>query len=157
METLPIELVSSIFLMGCERLGKTALLRHRLSISAVCSSWRAIALSTQPLWSLIHVYPTSNSSTPSALSLLRMHLERAHNVSLDVMLFPMAAHISDTNLASLWDAISKHLPRCQSLGIFGDIYPNIILPFRVPMERLERLDVSIFSSVRLLAVFLFTP
>lgn len=147
MKSLPVELMTRIILMGCETLDTDALLRHRWSISAVSSSWRMIALSTQLLWSRIDIRLNSRSRAKKERSSLQMHLERAYSVSLDITLFVSA--VSSEDLPSIWDTIFEHLPRCRSIRMAGDFDLDSILPFQMSMGRPECLDIYMSSVVSL--------
>lgn len=155
MDALPIELVSRIFLWECESLTDIALLRYRLTISAVCSSWRTTALSTQQLWSSINVHIKWDTVITNALALLATHLERAYSVPIDVTLTAYLLSDSTLRLARLWDAMSKHLHHCRTLRIVGNVSPGVFLPLRDPMNCLEYLEISIFAPVRPPAMFFF--
>lgn len=142
MDTLPIELVSRIFLLESANLLPEALSRHRLTISAVCSSWRATALTTQYIWSFIDVVLRSTTSIENVMSLLNLYLERAYSVSIDIIFFANALPTMRSKIVRVWETISKHLHRCRSLRIVGDIEPEIFLPFRTSMNRLESLEIA---------------
>ncbi|KAF8880973.1 hypothetical protein BD779DRAFT_1675638 [Infundibulicybe gibba] len=60
MEDLPVEIVQKIFLELCSPRTTFPLHRDepRLLITHVCSRWRAIALSTPPLWAKFNVHPS---------------------------------------------------------------------------------------------------
>lgn len=83
--------------------------------------------------------------------MLEMHLERAHNVSLEIVF--ALADTSREDVASLWGLISNHLPRCRSLQISGAFDPDIVLPFQGSLDRLGRLHIFLISPVRPFTIF----
>lgn len=145
MRSLPVELISHIFSLACEpedsrKIGyATAVLKHLLAISAVCSSWRTVALSTQTLWSTITVKPISKDDLEGVLSLLKMFLVRAHSVPLDMSLI-LHYELSKADFKRLWDVISGCLPRCRSLEISGAVDLSISLPLQTT-DSLRRLRI----------------
>lgn len=150
MKTLPAELVSRVFLLGSEILAYGTLLTHRLAISAVYSSWRTTAISTQQLWSFIHVHLRDPNSIESIASLLNMHLERAYSVSIDITFHALTK--SESSVARMWDTISKHLHRCRGFKIVGEIKPDLVFPSKTSMDRLESLYIASFAQARTLLI-----
>lgn len=153
MHLLPIELIVKIFTIAYDdyRLGvddENGTLQFSLSISSVCSFWRAITLSTPGLWTCFIIQPRQASIDPT-LPMLKTLLERSGEVPLDIHLI---GHVSDEDtyvpsLISSWELASTNLYRCRKLQVTGlrRKLHRLIFPLIGPLERLETLRITSFS------------
>lgn len=149
MESLCVELIANIFLMGCEDIRDPyfyrRLLRYRTSISSVSSHWRDVALATCLLWTDIVPTPFYDSDIDRTLHFLRLNLERSGGASIDVRFGrPEWSTVSDVSLASLWIPISEQLHRCRTIEIYGlsEEIMKTIVPLPGHLGRLEKLSIS---------------
>ncbi|KAF8880281.1 hypothetical protein BD779DRAFT_1093119 [Infundibulicybe gibba] len=78
MEDLPIEIIQKIFLETCssQTIFPLRINEPRLSVTHVCSRWRAIALSTPTLWASFYIRSTRVDPVPYA-GTLRTWISRA--------------------------------------------------------------------------------
>ncbi|KAL1741329.1 hypothetical protein HDZ31DRAFT_45674 [Schizophyllum fasciatum] len=94
MRRLPPEMLREVFLLICEEDARAA-----WGLSAVCQSWRAMALGIPQLWSKIHF---STAQLASA-DIVRLWLARAHNCPLDIEIFVEAPGTqTPAPAASVW-------------------------------------------------------
>lgn len=131
--------------------------RQLLAISAVSSTWRAIALDYSVLWSTILITPRTSLVTVGAF------LERSHGVALNVvfdirryfangMKMPADGDPVHVALVAVMDRISVDLPRCHSLSITTYFDTDMVLllqllPSRVHASELEQLRLCHIDSV----------
>ncbi|KAJ7509084.1 hypothetical protein B0H11DRAFT_1362799 [Mycena galericulata] len=125
--TTPPEIISHIFCccIALDGEGDTIVgpLCTPLVLSSVCGYWRAVALSTRPLWTSLQFRPTATS-----VSLLQIWLPRSGNLSLSIhmtyesTLDPSTACRIISTLrahASRWERIRLFFPRLQSTALSG--------------------------------------
>ncbi|EJD51069.1 hypothetical protein AURDEDRAFT_121487 [Auricularia subglabra TFB-10046 SS5] len=100
------------------------------ALAAVNRQWRALALCTPALWTLIAV-PELDDSEYAAdfVAYVNLILERSRNLALDLMLCWADCHWNKSeHYGSILDAIGFHVHRWRSL--------SVILPVDTPVEML---------------------
>lgn len=161
MDQLPAELIAHIFLLTSQdsyvKWGPNrGLLQSLLSVSSVCSRWRAIALSTPKLWTYIGIWPIgTNSSVTPIISRVQAHLERSSAALIDIHFnFTM---LPNEKLQLIWPMVSSHLHRSRSIRIFGlnrELVSFVSPLSRYPLKYLETLHFSASQTTLLGGMFL---
>ncbi|KAF8314276.1 hypothetical protein DL93DRAFT_1095607 [Clavulina sp. PMI_390] len=149
MDHLPVELISHIFIFGCDFAGFYGFIasgfhspllndplkgieesdptwdRFRVTITSVSKMWRRIAYSTAELWSIISIrLMKSQLDTPS--SFLNACLENSKTRPLDIALYG----IDCNQIMAMWEMLIPALTRCRSLHL---IIPVRIFQFMTPL------------------------
>lgn len=150
---LPYELLVQIFLCAlasCDS-GRS---RHRYlqTITRVCSFWRAVAVSTASLWTIIECGSAQRMfgrqilqhSSQRAVA----YLERSKPLPMSLKIDLMSGPVSDDELEVLWDAFSPHFARCSSINLaFRDArMMRGVLPLPSPLEHLHTIEIRCGSA-----------
>ncbi|KAF8312908.1 hypothetical protein DL93DRAFT_1207509 [Clavulina sp. PMI_390] len=149
MERLPSELVAEILVWGVESLPTSRsrwLLQFRLAVSAVNVKWRAIALSTSRLWSLIVIDLYSRGSDIEMDQIqkltepVRAGIQRSANASLTIHVYTKRPQLAVVR--TVWDIITPVFGRCRFLEIVGE-YSILgeILPIQQSCPHLQQLQI----------------
>lgn len=163
MHTLPYELLSKIFLLVLPPIDVTVtnfdligpigpLISCLLTLTSVCSFWRALAQSTPLLWTDIHLTLDRIGDRPEsglviAEDRLRAFLTRSKNASISISM-----HLIDYDLPkgprrglTLWALVIPHMARCRNLTVLARTprWLALILPLRGPFPRLQKVDLII--------------
>ncbi|KAF8308502.1 hypothetical protein DL93DRAFT_2158975 [Clavulina sp. PMI_390] len=161
MDRLPIEIISHIFLIGCNVAGFSAFARcrvhswdpyprgrtqtfdpswdrFRLTITSVSKPWRAIAYSTPELWSIIAVEIMGlNSDTP--FDFIKACLNRSKNRPLDIFL----EGFNTKQIMAIWKIVALTLPRCRSLHLTIPSQTfQLVIPLPKNLNLLEEMNFS---------------
>lgn len=80
--TLPPELLKEIFQMATLKYTGMHYVGHSLALSHVCSHWRAVALDTPRLWTLLTLFVTASCRDPQPM--IKAMLVRSRNLQLDI-------------------------------------------------------------------------
>ncbi|KAF5363993.1 hypothetical protein D9756_000259 [Leucocoprinus leucothites] len=122
INTLPHDILSSVFLSLFQHRGQRTILPFQVDLSHVCSYWRWVALSTPRLWSSITLF------SEQSLPYVQEWLTRSRNVPLRVLL---DLHDADcrclVNEAWLDHALApfvSHIHRFRYLSILIHHWPN---------------------------------
>jgi len=114
----------------------SANIRFLTTISAVCSLWRDIALSTQGLWTTITYECHANSGDRTEC--LEAFLARSRNAS--IFLHVVFRRDSTVHVQRIHSILKPHLWRCRSFAIISDQhigFQRFFFPLPGRMERLE--------------------
>ena len=149
---LPDEILAQIF-MHCfqhpDYIAITDSRRVPLSLAKISSHWRAIALSTQALWSFIYVY-LKESTVQGCLASVTFWLEKSGTHPLSVVFIDHTDLRNEDSLpwaSSVLGAILPSSHRWQHLQICGA--PRItyeILPIRNGLPLLESLRIQLYAT-----------
>jgi len=145
LSNLPSELISGAFRAGLVPHKRAKLyppddsanIRFLTTISAVCSLWRDIALSTQDLWTTIAYECHANSGDRTEC--LEAFLARSRNAS--IFLHVTFHRDSAVHVQRIHSILEPHLWRCRSFAILSnhkDIsFQRVFFPLPGRLERLE--------------------
>ncbi|KAF8310182.1 hypothetical protein DL93DRAFT_1670241 [Clavulina sp. PMI_390] len=150
-ESLPLELVSQIFVESCDAFRTPSIedlwhfIVHRATISAVSSSWRNVAFATSRLWSVIYVSPKSkvNGELTAAIRSWELALHNSKSAPLEVYIhdnFDMHGY-DPTLVESPCNTLlsSFHRITVLELHLLRFLTPMPTLP---PMPQLRRLCIT---------------
>ncbi|ESK88304.1 hypothetical protein Moror_14857 [Moniliophthora roreri MCA 2997] len=142
---LPNELLAYIFTLCTKYEGAlylpstsdTLYESQALTLAAVCTYWRALALDTPRMWSCIVISPSRSRDKVSASGsrdkhLFRLHLERSRDAPISLSL-PDPDSTNNEGTQWIWDTLTKYTRRIKhltfSLGprewMFGDILQTL--------------------------------
>lgn len=146
-QRLPHELLAEIFLIGLNKLNAkyqscAAVNIYLARLTAVCASWRSIAILTPMLWSKIHCVEYSAHNISNRAAFAKLQLERSANVLLDLELTPgFPPDIVST--AKMIIILYPHLHRCRTitLGFQSEGDPEALLPLPGPLKHLTSLTI----------------
>ncbi|KZT21295.1 hypothetical protein NEOLEDRAFT_761402 [Neolentinus lepideus HHB14362 ss-1] len=151
-ETVPVELMSSIFLLTLDNatLVTSDVRSTPLNISQVCQYWRGIALAVPQLWSSLSM--DLGSGCPDIPQLTSTWLFRAEKCDLSVAMFFPADSGTEACLASL----HTHSANLNHLRVdASDVH--IRLPALERLSALQMLDLSLRYSASRPRVFSHNP
>ncbi|KAJ7654601.1 hypothetical protein DFH06DRAFT_1474504 [Mycena polygramma] len=146
LRRLPTEVLSEIFLWTSPTVGEDARTGSKLDVGAspwvlthINARWRAIALSTPSLWSLIMITYSEECAAASAypLSLIESQLRRSQTQALKIHFHTSPGAASSPQIR-VFDLLSKHSSRWEelSLGLTVDLVPSLpALRDRIPSLR----------------------
>ena len=146
LSNLPNELISGTFLAGLVPHTRAKLdipddsanIRFLTTISAVCSLWRDIALSTQDLWTTITY--ECHASSGGRTECLEAFLARSRNASIFLhVAFPRDSTVH-RDIQRIHSILEPHVWRCRSFAIISEQYvgfQRFFFPLPGRMERLE--------------------
>lgn len=153
---LPNELLSNIFLCTCKRLsipGPCAEdVEHLKAVSAVCSFWRNIAISTPNLWNNI-TYHSNKERTPKSIThQIETFLRRSRNTPLDLYLTMK----DEIYLRKIRNLVLPHAFRWPSfhLSVNDARMFRQFVPLPDSLEQLVDLNISIPFSLRFEVIML---
>jgi hypothetical protein len=145
---LPNELLSKIFLEGeflyptCDHHIRSNYLPFPLLVSSVSRRFRTIALSTQMLWSSIHVRPLSPKLTASAI----LWFQRSKTCLLDLFInIRFRRPLEKSEIIAVTELVLPHLHRCRRLIIDADRHVEFFVltaPFP-SMRHMRHIKLSI--------------
>ncbi|KAI5885013.1 uncharacterized protein SCHCODRAFT_02694046 [Schizophyllum commune H4-8] len=122
LQGFPFDVLLEVFALVYASHELTSHTSTPLSLSHVCRSWRAAALSYPSLWSTIRVH---HETAPDGLTmlaiayLLDLYLVRSRTAPLDI------CWIAHDSLAAVFCALLPHSSRWRSLNIISRILPAI--------------------------------
>ncbi|KAF8298287.1 hypothetical protein DL93DRAFT_724447 [Clavulina sp. PMI_390] len=119
-----------------------------LSITYVCSQWRAIAVSTGELWSHVIVKLPNSSSIDG--SIVEWQITRLGSCALDLELDASGVTDVDCDATSrALDLIRNHLPRCRSilLSRFSGAVYSRLFPLHGHLPMLQTLYIALPQSL----------
>ncbi|KAF8310298.1 hypothetical protein DL93DRAFT_1665653 [Clavulina sp. PMI_390] len=156
ISSLPIELLSSIFIRVCQGLcscelaapshyDDLQLLKALLTLSSVSSLWRYVALSTPRLWAVIRVSVSDDGlGAEENTEMVQLRLERSRAAPL-TLIFKATLLSTETDVRQLWSLVLPNLPRCETLFIMNmpPTFLPIIFPLPGKLESLRRLGIQV--------------
>ncbi|KAJ7663986.1 hypothetical protein DFH06DRAFT_337664 [Mycena polygramma] len=145
LRRLPTEVLGEIFSWTSPTVTDRRV-RDKLDVGAspwvlthINARWRAIALATPSLWSLIVIAYSEEYDAASAYSLAstEAHLQRSQTHTLKIHFHSSPDADSDAQIR-MFDLLSRHASRWEelSLGLTGDLVPSLLaLRDRIPSLR----------------------
>lgn len=148
--TLPPELISSIFLFPyrSDREGYKELLIFLVRITAVCSTWREVALATPVLWTEIslRIYPFLGTRLNVLADIISAHLNRSQTAPLYLTLGNNS--IRGSTYSTIFPLLSSHLQRCRDISVTATFHSawGKMFPLRGRFDNLDSLTLDFSDS-----------
>lgn len=115
---IPEDVLSEIFMLCPEPPPATSFLKNKAPflLTQVCSRWRAVALSTQALWSSM-IFDSEFGASPGLLQLWLL-CSGGHPLDLDLSSLPSATKSAHNRRTAIIETLIEHQNRWQNVALF---------------------------------------